>query len=779
MAPTAGFLAVAFARASSLAAAATTAAPIRSPAPVSVGHDELDRAVLRRRRTSPSSRCPSPSPSRSGSRPADLHGPGAEGHALPARALPDADDESLEVHYTITNLDAQSHAVWLLIDPWNEFVRWKPGRHRRERRGDDAELGLRPAVPACPASRASTGTSRATTCRRSPSSSRRSRTCSQAPRPWLPRARRPARRGATTTPRRSTRTASTRRRSANNIMNPQNRSNCGDPLFTPWIPPVIAGLTGFDLGLRPSSRGRRAERRGAPNVAIEITMDVQDLNGNRFVAQGSGAPHDAVPPEDALAPRRAILRGRERSAATGSSCALAGAAARDLAYSRALVAHASARLRRVVDLARGRSAARSPRPTRSCRAATSGSTRARRRRRRWARRARRGARTRKDARFASRASAMPFSVMYTGSPLRFAHVRTHVAEALRVDLPSRGRSPRRRAARRAETKSSAGVARREADDVARVVVDAEEVLRAVRLGHPEPVGPTHDARAARTCPSHAADRERVVEDAREERRRGAVAARARALGLDDPQVCATPTCTRVARARPSARGRRRRARASRRCARARRARGLFFAGGQTPSRYACAASTFGSLTVTHSRHRSPSASTATRAKRASRAANPSASTPPRSASHVGSVKWCSVTIGSIPASRRRAEHRAVLVERGAIDLALRAARSAPTRPTCGTRPCRAPAAARRPPASAATSRTPRRGVAVLDAPRLARERRPVARRATPLDLRGRRRRTEEEPRREAREGGRGHRFVRRRSGSSHVSVTCRRWAGAR
>ena len=36
----------------------------------------------------------------------------------------------------------------------------------------------------------------------------------------------------------------------NHIFNPQNWSNAGDPLFTPWVPPVIAGLTGFDLGLQ-------------------------------------------------------------------------------------------------------------------------------------------------------------------------------------------------------------------------------------------------------------------------------------------------------------------------------------------------------------------------------------------------------------------------------------------------------------------------------------------------------------------------------------------------
>jgi hypothetical protein len=56
--------------------------------------------------------------------------------------------------------------------------------------------------------------------------------------------------------------------------------------------------------------------------------------------------------------------------------------------------------------------------------------------------------------------------------------------------------------------------------------------------------------------------------------------------------------------------------------------------------------------VIQKRTRSPSAPAATRAKRARREGKSSARTPPRLASHAGSVKWWSVTIGSIAASRR-------------------------------------------------------------------------------------------------------------------------------
>ena len=70
-------------------------------------------------------------------------------------------------------------------------------------------------------------------------------------------------------------------------MNPQNRSNGNDPIYTPWIPPVVAGLTGFDLGVRTYE---------AANMAIEITIDVQDLNGNRFVPVDSTQAQIGVPP---------------------------------------------------------------------------------------------------------------------------------------------------------------------------------------------------------------------------------------------------------------------------------------------------------------------------------------------------------------------------------------------------------------------------------------------------------------------------------------------------
>ncbi len=198
-----------------------------------------------------------------------------------------AEDESIEVHYTISNLDDAPHDVWLLVDPWNEFVRWRPGvtvvsdeetlpnygydlfftvpgRQRLDGAltpDDMHEIAIKLAsveqLLASPQAQA------------------------QAQAAQAPGQQQAAASGFDATA------------IANNIFNPQNRSNSGDPLYTPWIPPVVAGVTGFDLGLRTSE---------AANVAVEITMEVRDLRGDRFVDQDDTSARQMGPPAQVLSP---------------------------------------------------------------------------------------------------------------------------------------------------------------------------------------------------------------------------------------------------------------------------------------------------------------------------------------------------------------------------------------------------------------------------------------------------------------------------------------------
>ena len=76
----------------------------------------------------------------------------------------------------------------------------------------------------------------------------------------------------------------------NHAFDLQNRSNAPDPLIAPYLPKVVPALTGFDLGLRSYE---------AMNVAVEVLVDVQDLNGDRTTTdpkQEAGVPPKSISP---------------------------------------------------------------------------------------------------------------------------------------------------------------------------------------------------------------------------------------------------------------------------------------------------------------------------------------------------------------------------------------------------------------------------------------------------------------------------------------------------
>jgi hypothetical protein len=188
-----------------------------------------------------------------------------------------ASDESVEIHYTISNVDAQDHTVWLLIDPWNEFVRWRPGLAvvSDEQTTPNYGYDLPFVVPAQGRIEGTITTDDMHEIAIKLASVMNVIASPQAQAALNPPAGQPPTFNTTGI--------------VNNIFNPLNRSNGDDPLFTPWIPPVIAGITGFDLGLRYSGNT-------AANIAVEITIDVQDMNGNRFVAADSTDPQLGQPP---------------------------------------------------------------------------------------------------------------------------------------------------------------------------------------------------------------------------------------------------------------------------------------------------------------------------------------------------------------------------------------------------------------------------------------------------------------------------------------------------
>jgi hypothetical protein len=187
-----------------------------------------------------------------------------------------AEYESVEVHYTISNVDTDQHSIWLLVDPWNEFVRWRPGvtvvndEVTQPNYGYDLEFVV-------PGNQRIEGTLTFDDMHEIAIKLASAENLLASP-----QAMAGSMFNATAI--------------ANNIFNPANRSNSvpGDALYTPWIPPVVAGLTGFDLGLRTSEKA---------NVAVEITMEVRDLRGDRFVQQDSSSKQSQMgPPAQVLSP---------------------------------------------------------------------------------------------------------------------------------------------------------------------------------------------------------------------------------------------------------------------------------------------------------------------------------------------------------------------------------------------------------------------------------------------------------------------------------------------
>jgi hypothetical protein len=209
---------------------------------------------------------------------ADLRAVGATppGTPYPRGVFLHAGDESVEVRFTISNIDDAAHDIWLLIDPWNEFVRWRPGvtvindETTLPNFGYDMEFTV-------PGKQRLEGTITADDIHEIAIKLAAVENLLASP----PQAM--AARGFDVT------------QISNNIFNPQNRSNSvpRDLLYTPWIPPVVAGVTGFDLGLRTTEPA---------NVAVEVTIDVQDLRGDRFVPQDKTSDPQMGMPQKVLSP---------------------------------------------------------------------------------------------------------------------------------------------------------------------------------------------------------------------------------------------------------------------------------------------------------------------------------------------------------------------------------------------------------------------------------------------------------------------------------------------
>lgn len=184
-------------------------------------------------------------------------------------------DSRVTVRYTLSNLEDREHAVELLLDPWNEFVRYVPGvtaTHNAEVQpnvsGIDRFVVLPPKgrvegilTPDDMVELATDLTVAMALERRPPDAS------GPFGGPVL----------------------------YNRTFDSQSRSNDPDPILQDWLPrpgAKIAAVIGFDVGLRTSAPAK---------IAVELDIDIEDLNGGRVLIDGEqGRPIDR--PAAALSP---------------------------------------------------------------------------------------------------------------------------------------------------------------------------------------------------------------------------------------------------------------------------------------------------------------------------------------------------------------------------------------------------------------------------------------------------------------------------------------------
>ncbi|HMJ53914.1 MAG TPA: hypothetical protein VK540_17645 [Polyangiaceae bacterium] len=155
-------------------------------------------------------------------------------------------DVKVQVTWTISNLDKQAHNVEILLDPWNEFARYVPG----------VNMGEEETVP---------DLSGIDILLRVEGMSRKKGIFTFDDMDEV------ATDLATVENIIGLGTVDGVNGLVNHAFEIHNRSS-EDRLIKGYIPPIIAGLVGFDVGLRAFGQG---------NVALEIIVEITDFVGNR------------------------------------------------------------------------------------------------------------------------------------------------------------------------------------------------------------------------------------------------------------------------------------------------------------------------------------------------------------------------------------------------------------------------------------------------------------------------------------------------------------------
>lgn len=170
-----------------------------------------------------------------------------------------ATDTRITIRFTLSNLEDRQHTVTLLIDPWNEFVRYVPGVII-----DDEEVlpnfsGHQRNPFVIPPFGRVEGIITPDDVVEMATDLVTAMNIAANPPPEGNQFCGPA--------------------LYNRAFNLQNRSSEPDPVLGPYFPGVpIAGITGFDVGLRTNEPAK---------VAVELVIDIEDRHGDRAIEKES------------------------------------------------------------------------------------------------------------------------------------------------------------------------------------------------------------------------------------------------------------------------------------------------------------------------------------------------------------------------------------------------------------------------------------------------------------------------------------------------------------
>jgi hypothetical protein len=175
-------------------------------------------------------------------------------------------DYQLQINYTVTNLDNTENALWVTMNPWNEFVRYYPGVTVVSDDETEPNLaGIQWPVLLPPLGRLQ-GTF--TSDDMSDLATKLDIAMDIMTHTFGPNAPFSA------------------SELINHDFDVQFRVNDGDPLMQPYIPRLLAGLTGFDLGVESYS---------PMNVALEVEIQIVDNSNGKLIAPGESGTRVGPP----------------------------------------------------------------------------------------------------------------------------------------------------------------------------------------------------------------------------------------------------------------------------------------------------------------------------------------------------------------------------------------------------------------------------------------------------------------------------------------------------